>query len=205
MMKLYSCATAPNPKRVLFFMQETGVSVPIQEVSIRDGEHKQPAYRAISPKGRVPALVLGDDSVILETTAICRYLDQPGPDSPFGGTKVEQARVCMWDRRAELELMFPFAAFFRHTHPAMAALENQFPDYGKSQGEVAKRSLTTFDKQLKDHEWLAGTAGPSVADITAYCTVQFFLPVTRTPFPEDAPNLKRWFDALATRPSFQLT
>ena len=39
------------------------------------GEHKTAEYRAIAPNSRVPALQLDDGTVIMESTAICRYLE----------------------------------------------------------------------------------------------------------------------------------
>lgn len=52
-------------------------------------------YRAINPLGYIPALVLDDDSVLLEAAAIVRYIadrDPTGRLAPSHGT-VERARL----------------------------------------------------------------------------------------------------------------
>ena len=50
---------------------------------VRDGgEQKQAAYRAVNPLGLVPALVHGD-RVIVQSIAICEYLDDVFPQIPL--------------------------------------------------------------------------------------------------------------------------
>ena len=43
-------------------------------VEVRKGEHRQPAYLAINPKGFVPALRTPEGQVLTEAAAICLYL-----------------------------------------------------------------------------------------------------------------------------------
>ena len=138
-MKLYTTTLAPNPRRVRIFMEEKGIEIPVQEISIMEGEHKQEEYKKISPSSKVPALELDDGTVITESMAICRYLELLHPEPAlFGSSKVEQAKIEMESRRIELELMLPIASAFRHTHPAAAALENpQIEEYGIAQRENA--------------------------------------------------------------------
>ena len=44
-MKLYTTTLAPNPRRVRIFMEEKGIEIPVQEISIMEGEHKQEEYK----------------------------------------------------------------------------------------------------------------------------------------------------------------
>ena len=105
-MQLYSTTGAPNPRRVRIFLAEKGIEVPIEEISIMEQEHKTEEYRKISPSSRVPALVLDDGTVILESMAICRYFELLNPDpSLFGKLELEQSLIEMQSRRMELELM----------------------------------------------------------------------------------------------------
>jgi glutathione S-transferase len=90
-MKLYTTTLAPNPRRVRIFMEEKGIEMPVQEISIMEGEHKQEEYKKISPSSKVPALELDDGTVITESMAICRYLELLHPEPAlFGSSKVEQ-------------------------------------------------------------------------------------------------------------------
>jgi glutathione S-transferase len=200
-MKLYDYQYAPNPRRVRMFLAEKGIEVPTVQVDIMKGEQKQPAYRKIAPNGLLPSLELDDGTVILESVAICRYFEGLHPDPPLMGVDpLDAAIVEMWQRRMEFELMLPMAMTFRNTHPIMAS-QQQFPEFGEAQRKVAERRLVTLDQDLASREFIAGKRF-SIADITAYCAVDFFK-LAGFRVAEDLKNLKRWFDAISSRPSTQ--
>ena len=126
-MKIYSSPVAPSPRKVLIFIAEKGIeNIEVENLDIGKMEHKTPEYKKIAPNSRIPALVLDDGQVILETTAICRYLECLYPEpNLFGDNPMEIAEIEMWYSRASFELMLPLMHGFRHTHPHMSALENQ--------------------------------------------------------------------------------
>ena len=84
-MKLYDGGRAPNPRRVRVFLAEKGITVPIEQVDLGKMAHKSPAYAAINPVQRVPALELDDGTVISELIAICRYFEAQQPEPPLFG------------------------------------------------------------------------------------------------------------------------
>lgn len=200
-MLLYETKIAPNPRRVRIFLAEKGIEVPTKEIDLGKGEHKTPEYRQIAPNSRVPALELDDGTVILETVAICRYFDaqQPAP-ALFGEGQLGQALVEMWQRRMELELMFPLAFVFRHTHPGMAKLEAQNAEFATQQKKVVNRGLKALDERLQESAFLAG-AHYSIADITAQVSLDFFLPLIRHELPPEYEATLNWRKRLAERPS----
>src|SRR5580692_10237474 len=106
-MKLYvDAGRAPNPRRVRIFLAEKGVTLPTEAVDLGAQAHKAPAYRAINPMQRLPALVLDDGTVIAESIAICRYIEALHPAPPlFGEDAREQALIEMWQRRVEFHLL----------------------------------------------------------------------------------------------------
>ena len=130
-MKLYSSPVAPSPKKVLVFISEKGIKdIEVKDLDIGKMEHKTDEYKKIAPNSRIPALVLDNGDVILETTAICRYLECLHPDpNMFGENPEEIAKIEMWYSRISFELMMPLMHGFRHTHPHMSALENQNNDF----------------------------------------------------------------------------
>ena len=200
-MKLYTTTLAPNPRRVRIFMEEKGIEIPVQEISIMEGEHKQEEYKKISSSSKVPALELDDGTVITESMAICRYLELLHPEPAlFGSSKVEQAKIEMESRRIELELMLPIASAFRHTHPAAAALENpQIEEYGIAQRENAINRLDLLDEELGEQKFIAGD-DYSVADITALCAIDFG-GLAQIEVPSSLVNLSRWLENMRSRPS----
>lgn len=202
-MKLYSTTGAPNPRRVRIFLAEKEIEVPIQEISIMEQEHKEENYKKISPSSRVPALVLDDGTVILESMAICRYFELLNPEPIlFGNTELEQALIEMQSRRMEMELMMSVAGTFRHTHPAFAKLENQIPEYGKIMKKAAEKRLSLLNKELENSQFIAGPKY-SVADITALCAIDFCVPA-KIEIPENHKNLHRWIDEIKQRPSSKI-
>lgn len=199
-MKLYTSRGAINPARVQFFLAEKGIEIEHVQVNLMKGEHKTPEYRAISPNGRSPALQLDDGRVICETTAICRYFEalQPEP-SLCGTTPVERAHIEMCDRMMEFELMMPMAMAFRHTFPAMKALEDQVPEFGEKQRKVAHKRAARLARQLANQDYIAGAAF-SIADITAWCSFRFFR-VAGFEITDETPPLKEWFARIKARPA----
>ena len=203
-MKLYSAKGANSPRKVLIFIAEKNISdIEVVNLDLMQGEHKSPEYRAIAPNAKVPALVLDDETIITESAAICRYLEDLYPEpSLFGSSSIEKAAIEMWQNRVVFELMLPLAMTFRHTHPAMAQMENQNASYGEQQRDVSLGSLKYFDKHLTNLEYIAGDAF-SFADIQLITTIQMFLPLNKIPM-EDFENISSYNDLLSARPSCQV-
>ena len=82
-------AGRPIPGGCKVFLAEKGITVPIEQVDLGKLAHKSPAYTAINPLQRVPALELDDGTVISESIAICRYFETLHPEPPLFGTGAE--------------------------------------------------------------------------------------------------------------------
>ena len=105
-MKLYDTHVAPNPRRVRIFAAEKGIDLPTVGVDLMKGDNKTPEFLAKNPMGLVPILELDDGSCLAESFAICQYLEELQPTPPLLGTGMPaKARVTMWDRRMEFEIM----------------------------------------------------------------------------------------------------
>jgi glutathione S-transferase len=63
---------------VLWMLEEIGEPYDIHLLSMKKGSNREPAYLAINPMGKVPALKHGD-TVITEAAAICCYLADTFP------------------------------------------------------------------------------------------------------------------------------
>ena len=201
-MKLYSSPVAPSPKKVLVFISEKGIKdIEVMDLDIGKMEHKTDEYKKIAPNSRIPALVLDNGDVILETTAICRYLECLHPDpNMFGENAEEIAQIEMWYSRISFELMMPLMHGFRHTHPHMSALENQNNDFGLAQRELAVKSLKYFDKLMLNKEFIACNKF-SYADIQAAVSLQFLVRLNRIDI-NDYENLSAYINNITSRPSF---
>jgi glutathione S-transferase len=200
-MKLFDGGRAPNPRRVRVFLAEKGIEVPVAPVDMAAMEHRGPDVSSRNPLQRLPVLELDDGTVLCESIAICRYFEEIQPEPAlFGRGAVGKALVEMWQRRMELNLLFPVAQAFRHIHPAMKDWEvPQVPDWGEANKPKAIEFLRLLDKELKKREFIAGD-DYSVADITGLVALDFMKPA-RIAVPEELTNVLRWYRAIAARPS----
>jgi glutathione S-transferase len=200
-MKLYDGGRAPNPRRVRIFLSEKGVNVPTEQVNLGALQQRSEAYTAINPMQRVPALVLDDGTVIAESIAICRYFEALHPNPPlFGVGALDTALVEMWNRRAELHLLFPVAALFQHLHPAMKVMiDPQVPAWGEANRPRVFAFLEFLDRELENRTYIAGE-NYTVADITAMVAVDF-MRVSKLAVPDNLSNVRRWHNDVTARPS----
>jgi len=201
-MKLYDNKMANSPRKVRMFLAEKKITnVEMVEINMMEGEHKTPEYRAIAPNSRIPALQLDDGTVIMESTAICRYLESLHPEpNLFGESPIEIASIEMWQARIFNELMIPLAMGFRHLHPAMSALETQNKEYGETQKNIGIKSLKYFNSVLSESEFVAGDRY-TFADIQMITTTDFFIGLNRLNL-DDYPEVKRHTKLMSQRESF---
>ncbi|MEF8718484.1 MAG: glutathione S-transferase family protein [Candidatus Accumulibacter necessarius] len=203
-MKLFVSPRAPNPRRVLMFIAEKGLSgIEREVIDLGKGQHRDEAFLARNPMAKVPVLELDDGRVLGETRAICTYLEGLAPlPNLMGSDFEERAFIEMADRRVELYLFGGIANWIRHTHPGLAPLEQpQFPDFGRSQGEKVREVARWLDSELADHPFVAGQRF-TIADITAFCAVEFARGLMRfQPAQEGMPHLQAWRDRVAGRAS----
>jgi len=202
-MKLYTSPRAPNPRRVMMFMAEKVITdIALVTVDINAQAHKADAFRAINPLTTVPVLELNDGRVLSESRAICTWLEGQFPDVNLMGVDAnERAFIEMADRRAEWYLLVPIAQVIRHTHPGLAPLEQpQFPDYGHAQTVKVRDYAERFDSLLQRQTWMAGDRF-TIADITAFCALEFARLMKFSPKAEGFDALQAWRDRVAARPS----
>jgi glutathione S-transferase len=200
-MKIYDTPLAPNPRRVRWFMAEKAIDdVEVITLNLMEGQHKTPEYLHKAGLANVPMLELDDGTCITESVAICRYLESRYPEpNLFGRTPQETAVIEMWMRRAEMLVATPVMIGVRHTHPAMAALEQQVPAVGQHNLETGTRALKVLDRRLADSEWLAADR-LTIADIVAFVGIDFGRMIKFRP-PEDLAHVARWAAAMRERPA----
>ena len=203
-MKLYTSQRAPNPRRVLMFIAEKGITgIETVQIDLGKGEHRAGDFTAMNPMAQVPVLELDDGRRLSETRAICTYLEGLHPQPNLMGAGFEErAFIEMADRRCELQLFLKIANCVRHTHPGLAMLEQpQFGEFGAAQGEKMREPARWLDGVLAQQEYVAGNRF-TIADITAFCALEFARGLMKfRPGEEGMSNLQAWRDRVAERPS----
>jgi len=195
MIDLYTAAT-PNGHKVSIALEELGLPYTLRVLDLAKGEQKTPAFLAINPNGRIPAIIDHEAGgfAVFESGAILIYLaEKTGRLMP---TDVQgRSRVIQWlvfQMGGVGPMMGQANVFFRYFP------EKIQPAIDRYQGE-SKRLLTVLDGHLKDHEYLAGDY--SIADIANWAWVRTHrwsgVDVS------DLPHLQRWLDAIRQRPAVQ--
>jgi len=205
-MKLHTSLRAPNPRRVDMFLIEKGITAIEREVyDLNAGEHRSAKFTAMNPIARVPVLELDDGRFLAESRAICSYLEYLHPEPNLMGVDpVERAFIEMADRQIEMTLLAAVANHVRHTHPGLLPLENpQFADYAAEQGKRMVAAAALFDALLAKRPWMAGDRF-TIADITAFCGLEFARLVKFRPADAGLKHLADWRERVAERPSARL-
>ncbi|MDH5272426.1 MAG: glutathione S-transferase family protein [Gammaproteobacteria bacterium] len=205
-MKLHTSLRAPNPRRVDMFLIEKCITGIEREVyDLNAGEHRSAKFTAMNPVARVPVLELDDGRFLAESRAICSYLESLYPEPNLMGVDAdERAFIEMADRQVELTLLAAVANHVRHTHPGLLPLENpQFPDYAAEQGRRMVAAAALFDQLLSRRRWMAGDRF-TIADITAFCGLEFARLVKFRPADAGLKHLADWRERVAERPSAKL-
>ena len=186
----------PNGWKISIMLEETGLPYLVRYIDIQKGEQFAPAFLAISPNNRVPAIVdprgpAGRPIAIFESGAILQYLgDKTGRFYPARDrSRIEVDQWLFW-QVGNLGPMAGQAGHFRNY--ARESLPYAVERYTR---ELA-RLLGVMNKRLADREFLAGQY--SIADMACYGWI-----VPHERLGQDLRafrNLRRWFDAISSRP-----
>ena len=195
MIDLYSAAT-PNGHKISIALEEMGLSYKLHGIDFSKNEQKSPAFVAINPNGRIPAIVDrdNDDFCVFESGAILIYLAEKTGQLLAREPKA-RSRTLQW-------LMFQMAGVgpmqgqyhhFRHYAPIRV-------DYGirRYHAETA-RLYGVLNTQLGKSRYLADNA-LSIADIATWTWVN--LAERAGQDLNQFAHLQRWHKELAARPAF---
>lgn len=207
-MLMYDFALAPNPGRVRAFLKEKGIEMNFHEVNVREGQQHQEPYVTKNPFRLTPFLELDDGTVIAESMAICRYLEELNPEpNLLGRDAKERAVIEMWNRRVELDGFGNLSSAARNTVPmfqgrVLPGLKSdhpQVPEVAQRSRELVALFLPKLDAQLAENAFVAGDRF-TVADITALFLIRGVK--AQEMDLSGCPNIERWFGEVSARPCF---
>lgn len=81
-MKLYNYFRSSASYRVRIVAGLKGLSPEYASINLTRGESRTPAYEALNPQGRVPALE-DNGRMLTQSLAICEYLEETHPNPPL--------------------------------------------------------------------------------------------------------------------------
>lgn len=91
-MKLYSNPVSPFARKARVIAHELGLKLEI----IFTNPYEQPEFRRVNPLGKIPALVLDDGSVLIDSPVICEYLNHMGGGKFFPGMNIWKGTTGRW-------------------------------------------------------------------------------------------------------------
>ncbi len=186
----------PNGWKISIMLEECGLPYRMIPVNIGKGEQHTPEFLAISPNGRMPAIVdhdaPGGPLSVFESGAILLHLAQRA-----GRFAPEDPR----ERTALMEWLFwqvgnlgPMAGQLSH-YVNYAQGEHPY-SHGRYAGEY-RRCLEVLERRLEDRDYILGDY--SIADMAAWPWVLIAKPLGQSL--DDLPNVTRWRRAIKDRPA----
>lgn len=191
----------PNPAKIALFLEETALPYEVVPVDTSKGEQHQPAFRAINPNGKVPAIVDtdgpgGKEARVFDSTAILLYLAEK--TGKFQGAPEDRPELLSW-------LLFiasglgPFSG--QAVHFQFAAPEGLEYAVNRYRRE-AERHYQVLNDHLAGRTFIVGDTY-TIADIAAWGWLERAPRVLKgAENPLAAfPNLKRLFETVDARPA----
>jgi GST-like protein len=194
MLKFYFSG-APNPTKVALFLEEAGLPYEPIPIDTRKGDQHKPAYLAINPNAKVPAIVDGDVTVF-DSSAILIYLAEK--IGKFLPAKTDKARgeLLSW-------LMFVASGIGPYSGQLV-----HFRVYAPEKIEYAinryafetQRHFRILDDHLAKRKYMLGDAY-TIVDMDVWGWARL-MPLGESAWPK-FPNLKRLVDEIGARPAAQ--
>ena len=200
MIDLYYWPT-PNGHKITMFLEEAELDYAIHPVDISAGDQFKPEFVAISPNNRMPAIVDlkpsdgGKPISVFESGAILTYL-------------ADKTHVLLPSDLRERTEVFEWVSWQVGGLGPMAGQNHHFGQYAPEKIPYAieryvketNRLYGVLDRRLAGREFIAADAY-TIADIAAY---PWIVPWKRQQQDLDSfPNLRRWFNAVRSRPATQ--
>lgn len=186
---------APNPMKVALFLEEAGLPYEPIPVDTRKGEQHAPAYTAINPNAKVPAIVDGATTVF-DSSAILLYLaEKTGQFLPAPEARGEMLSWLMFTASG----IGPFTGqcvHFKHYAPEPVPYALNRYDF------EAWRHWKLVEQRLAEREWMLGEHY-TLLDMAVWGwarAVPFALGADAW---QQLPNVKRLLDAINARPAAQ--
>lgn len=195
-MKLIGSHTSPYTRKVRIVLAEKKIEYDFVVESPWTPGNKVADY---NPLGKIPVLVLDDDTALFDSRVIVEYIDNVTPNNKlFPAPNRERIEVKRWEALADGLCDAAVAALLEGKRPA----NEQSANWIERQLAKVKRALAFMSEELDDKSFCMGTH-ISMADLalgTALGYLNFRFP--EIAWQADHPNLSKLYDKLMQRPAF---
>ena len=193
-MKLYGNAASPFARKCRVIAHELGLALE----EIRTLPMQEPDFRRINPLGKIPALILDDGSVLIDSPVICEYLNHIGGGKFFPGMNIFKNTSGRWKALGLAALGDGIA------DAAVAWIvmgrENPVPEAARA------RQMESVLAALDALERAKFAADPTIGEISVACAlgyVDFRMP--DLDWKASRPKLAAWYARMCEYPSMKAT
>lgn len=189
----------PNGWKISIMLEECGLPYRTIPVNIGAGDQHRPEFLAISPNGRMPAIVdhdaPGGPRSVFESGAILLHLAERAgrfaPTDPGGRTAL--AEWLFW----QVGNLGPMAGQLSH-YVNYAQGDHSYSH--RRYADEYRRCLEVLDRRLRDRAFILGE-DYTIADMAAWPWVLIAKPLGETM--DGLPDLARWRATVKARPAVQ--
>ena len=200
MLKLYY-HPSPNPAKVALYLEEAGLPYELMPVDTRKGEQHLPAFLAINPNAKTPALVDGEgaeQAVLFDSTAILMYLAENCGQFLPPNTPAARAQMHSWMMLVATGIG-PYcgqAVHFKHFAPEPKAYAVNRYDF------EAWRHWNLVNDRLAQHHYMLGEAY-TLVDMAVWGWARAIPRILGDGAWGQLPHVKRLLDEVSARPAAQ--
>lgn len=198
-MKLIGTPTSPYTRKARVVLAEKRIDYEFVLDVPYDAQTRVPDF---NPLGKVPVLVLDDDTTVFDSRVIAEYLDHARPVARLIPENTRhRIQVRRWEALADGCTDATVAIAVEKRRPE----EMQLREHIARQQAKVDRALQAMSDELGTKSWCSGEFF-NLSDIAAGCCLGFLdLRLPDLPWRRLYPNLARFAEKLAQRPSFRDT
>ena len=193
-MKLYTNAASPFARKCRIIAHE--LDLKLEE--IRTLPFNEPEFRRINPLGKIPALVLDDGSVLIDSPVICEYLNHKGGGKFFPGMNIFKDASGRW-KSLGLQALGDGLA-----DAAVAyVVEGRQPQPNEA---MRARHMETIGATLDVFERVKFADPPTIGEIAVACALGYIgFRIPDLDWQASRPKLSAWYARFRQYPAMQAT
>jgi glutathione S-transferase len=192
--RFYYASGSPYAWRVWLALERKGIPYHLQTLSFDAGDLKTAEFAALNPRRRVPVLV-DDDFVIYESSAVVEYIEDRWPNGP--------ALFATEPRKRAIQ-----RRMVREADQYLAAIGTRYATTPSEETAKDLQQELALWEGVATNDYLAGDL--SAVDLTVYPLMALFVRLAsrRPDFVKDdfiGPRLSAWMDRMQALPIVQHT
>lgn len=191
-MKLYDLDISGNCYRVRLLLALLGVKHELVLVNLMKGEHREPSFLKLNPRGQLPVLE-DDGTVVWDSMAILVYLARKyGSERWLPLDAASMAEVVQWLGVMENETLYGLSK-------ARLVSKFKFPGNLEEAQSLGRKGLEVIEQRLASHDWLA-LDHLTIADVGCFPYVALAPEggIALDPYP----GVLRWIERIKRQPHF---